>query len=153
MRAAITIGQAALYVDQDGLVIVGCEPHFAADPPEWTFRDARGAVVSTILPTANSWEEFCRAVGLFDLFFAPRREPAPFFVPRSPILLSPEVRAQFQAKLTAWKQADPGPWDLTEDWYHDVLRWLIWWAEDAAKVGPLPIVLFALEHDGYYRDA
>jgi hypothetical protein len=144
-RAYITVGQACLYLDEGGLVIVGCEPHLATDPPEWAFRGPHGGVVSTIEPKANDWEEFCREVELFDLFYAPRREPAPFFVPRSPILLTPEVREQLQTKLDRWEQEQPGPWELLEDWHHDVLRWLTWWAEDAAKAGPWPIFLFVLE--------
>jgi hypothetical protein len=133
MSLTISIGDAVLDEDEDGRVIVVCDPADAggATPPASFFHTA----TSTIMPSATTWAEFCRRVGLFELFFY--QEPWQLWRNRSPLRITPELRAQLADALAAWERDNPPADTLEPDadmgraYCEATLRWLCWWTERA----------------------
>jgi hypothetical protein len=140
MSLSISIGAARLGEDDEGRVMVVCDPADAPAgeaPPASRFHGA----ISTIAPSATTWADFCRRVGLFALFFSP--EPWGLWRNRTPIGITPEVRAQLAQALADWERDNPDAAtlaptdDMARAYCTATLRWLVWWAERTGDTWPI----------------
>lgn len=137
MGLTISIGAAVLGEDEEGRVVVLCDPAEGPGPPALPFHGG-GSVIE---PSATTWSDFCRRVGLFELFFHP--EPWGLWRSRTPIGITPEVQAQLAEALATWERANPRTAalepadDMARAYCDATLRWLVWWAERAGDTWPI----------------